>query len=126
MVLGSKALARLYLGCPIGAETFPKLHLKARPLPAGAGAILVAALPQSTGLQIPGLASAGSDFPQPPHSSEGRAVQPPPPPQPTPLHSFIPEALEIRLSHLLLAVKHQRVPKPQPDSRENQKGLPNL
>lgn len=76
MVLGSKALAPLYLCWPIGAETFSELHLKARPLPAGAGAILVPALPQSTGLQIPGPASAGSDFPLPPTAARGQQFNP--------------------------------------------------
>lgn len=66
MILGSKALAWLFLSWPIQAETFPQQHPKA-PLPAQAEAILVRALPQSTAdrslVQLPpapsSLASTG-------------------------------------------------------------------
>lgn len=124
MILGSKAIAWLYLSWPIQAETSPKLHRKAPP-PCTAGAILVPALPQSTGLQVSGLASAGSDFPQPPSSSEAKSSSTLSPPHPTPLHSVSkPEALGTYPTQLPLAVKDQRVPTPQPDSRENQRQGP--
>lgn len=85
MILGSKALAWLYLSWPIQAEMFPKQHLKAPPPCTDKSYFGPSTAPVH---RFTDLASAGSEFLQPPNSTRARAVQPPPPPHPTPLHSF--------------------------------------
>lgn len=124
MIRGSKALAWLYLSWPIQAETFPKLHRKAPP-PCTEGSYFGPSI--APVYRFTDLWSSFSRLRLPSASPEQRGQSSSTPSTSSP-HFFAliskPEALGTYPRRLPLAIKDQRVPTPQPESRENQRQRP--